>query len=125
MKKPLFFISNEKGFVLPYILFIITLVFIFLTSNISTYKNEIKMTENHLEQVIIETLYQMGHTKLKEEFVTNNYHATQISYSFPDGLVNINLTPLTQTKYRLEFNITTTKRSVYNLFSFLDTNDLI
>lgn len=106
MKKRLSFINNQSGFFLPYVLFITSLVFIFITSNISIYQNELQITDRQVEQLKIETLFQMGRAKLKENIEMFEAGNTA-TYLFQDGSVEILIEDWDDNKYKLFFTILT------------------
>lgn len=121
MKKRLSFINNQSGFFLPYVLFITSLVFILITSNISIYQSELQITARQVEQLKIETLFQMGRAKLKENiemFEAGN----KATYLFRDGSVEILIEDRKDNKYTLFFTILT-KNNQY-LYYFRNTLQL-
>ena len=107
MKKQLSFITNQHGFFLPYVLFITSLIFILTMSNITIYRNDLQITANQIDQVKIETLFQMGHTKFKEELDKYNKRKDIVNYTFPDGTVDILIDDIHGNQYELYFTIIT------------------
>ncbi|HLQ98453.1 MAG TPA: hypothetical protein VK135_07160, partial [Candidatus Dormibacteraeota bacterium] len=89
MKKRSCIISDESGFFLPYVLFIVALVFIIITANIRTYQHEIEITYHHIERVKAETIIQMGLAKFKERELPTELETLHIDYLFPDGEVTL------------------------------------
>ncbi|WP_085991910.1 hypothetical protein [Oceanobacillus senegalensis] len=107
MKKILSIITRQQGFILPYVLFVSTIVIIIVTSMISVYRNEIELTNQYLEHIRVETLFQRGRTKLIEEMNTSSLITpSELTYRFNDGNVKIHVTEDEQ-QYRLLFTITT------------------
>ncbi|HLT56316.1 MAG TPA: hypothetical protein VK057_09455, partial [Bacillota bacterium] len=106
MKKQLFFIRNNKGFVFPYLLFIVTLLLIGIQKQIVFYENEIEMTELMVDQVKIETMYQMAKTETKNELAANP-HIRSIIFHYPYGEAEVTLQPESETAYKARFVITT------------------
>jgi len=123
MIKKLFITNNENGFILPYVLFITAIVIIIVTANISIYRNDIVITENQLEQIKIETLFQMGRTKLKKEMVNQEEETSDVSYSFPDGIVKITINSSNSPVYKLYFTITTNNNATYTVANTLQINE--
>ncbi|GAB3052030.1 hypothetical protein [Virgibacillus ainsalahensis] len=119
MKKRLYFINSERGFFLPYVLFTITLVFIYITSNIHAYRSEIDITEGLVENIKAETLFQMGHTKIKEEMETFD-HASEVFYRFPEGSVEIELKSMSEDSYQLYFTMRTNKDFVVSITNYVE-----
>ncbi|MBT2214450.1 hypothetical protein KK120_01220 [Virgibacillus dakarensis] len=115
MKKQLSFTNKQHGFFLPYVLFITAIVLFVLTVNTNTYKNDIRIIHNHLEQLKIETLVQMGREKFKAETGTHTDERGTVSYSFPPGNVKIIYNRLTPTEYRLFFTVETGEKTYTNI----------
>ncbi|MBP1969745.1 hypothetical protein J2Z83_001852 [Virgibacillus natechei] len=125
MKKRLPFMNNNAGFFLPYVLFVTTIVFIFITATISMYTTNIKVTETHLEQVKIETLFQMAYSKFSEEYKDSELNYGKKNYTFPYGSVEITAEPLDENILHLYFEVTTDKGYVYSIThtSHVDLNN--
>src|SRR5699024_12147737 len=81
MKNKLFYITNQHGFFLPYVLFIVSLTFIIVSTNIKIYNNEIQMMNHLTEQIKIETLLNMGRTKFTKEMIDNKNVTNTILYT--------------------------------------------
>ncbi|WP_099158498.1 hypothetical protein [Virgibacillus ndiopensis] len=113
MKNQSFFIAKQNGFFLPYVLFLTAVVLIVLTTTINTYKSDLQITDNQLKQLKIETLFQMGRTKFKQNFfaIETDPDRNQVHYTFPDGNVSISYVHLIDKKYELTFTIHTNKKS--------------
>lgn len=127
MKRLLYFIDNQHGFFLPYVLFITSLVFILVSSYIATYQNDLHITDSQIEQLKIETLFQMGRTKLKEEIDDNHFNENnnKVFYLFPDGSVEILITALNEKQYALNFAIFTNKKTSYTINNLLQIGEVI
>lgn len=109
--------NNESGFVLPYVLFIITIVFIVITTSISMYKREVEMSDHFITQLKIETLIQMSHQKLKEDYSLLELDSTNAEYIFIDGMVKLVYKRLDEELYRLQFYIETETGYSYTVTS--------
>ena len=120
MKKQLSIINSQDGFFLPYVLFIISLIFILTTSNIAIYRNDLQITAAQTEQIKIETLFQMGRTKFKANIDQYNAKNNTASYSFPDGNVQIIIHSINDNKYDLYFTILTKEKNT----KYVITNSL-
>lgn len=107
--------KNEKGFVLPYVLFITSLLFIIITTSISIYEQDIKVTHYQVEQIKIETLYQSALAIFKEERELNHMPYYTTNYTFPDGKVTVTYTIIDELEYRLRFSISTNNDFVYTV----------
>ncbi|MBM7597970.1 hypothetical protein JOC34_000327 [Virgibacillus halotolerans] len=124
MKKQLSFITNQHGFFLSYVLFITSLIFILTMSNIAIYRNDLQITANQIDQVKIESLFQMGRTKFKEELDKYNKQKDIVSYAFPDGTVDILIDDIHGNQYELYFTILTKEQqSKYNITNTLQVNN--
>ena len=66
IQKRLDFMRQSEGFIFPYVLFIISILFLIITGSITSYQHDTSITDNMLEQVKIETLFQMSHTEFKD-----------------------------------------------------------
>lgn len=115
MKRQLSFMNNDAGFFFPYVLLVTAVVFIFITATITMYASDGKITEKHMEQVKIETLFQMAHSKFTEENETKEIDSGESYYTFPYGNVEITYAPSDENRYELYFNITTDKNDVYSI----------
>lgn len=120
MKKQLYFMTKEKGFILPYTLFITTIILLLLTASINIYSREVQMTHQAVEQLKLETLFQMGRTKFKNELSTLNSHNDTIVYTFPDGTVEIEYI-VGEDDHNLHFTIYTKNNSVISRVNTLKT----
>ena len=85
MRKRLSFMTNEKGFIFPYVLFVTALVFVGITAGTQLYRNELISTEVYLNQIKLETLFQMT----KEKALVEQKHLGPLyekhNYTFPSG----------------------------------------
>jgi hypothetical protein len=108
MKKQLHSIHSEKGFILPSVLFLTTLVLLYFSSGLMTYKHDAQLTSNLLEQIKSQTLFQMAYMQYKKEYLSQNI-IEEVEYSFPDGDVEVKVTEL-GSKIQLEFTIQTNNK---------------
>ncbi|WP_188453663.1 competence type IV pilus minor pilin ComGG [Virgibacillus oceani] len=120
MKNRSFFTTKQNGFFLPYVLFLTAIVLIVLTAAVNTYKSDIRITDNQLEQLKIETLLQISRAKLKQNFPQHENSSQPVVYTFPDGDVYIDIEQITSKKYELTFTINTDTKSYVttNILSF-------
>lgn len=124
MRKQSYTTTNEEGFILPYVLFIITLLFLLITANINHYQREIEITARHIQQVKMETLFQMGREKVKSEIEHVQSNDT-LTYNFPDGRVQIKITALEAGYYELLFNITSNSNEhLYEIINILQMDEM-
>ena len=106
MKKHLSSIIKDEGFILLHVLFIVSLVFILITSSIAAYRNEIYITERQIDQIKIETLFQMAQAKYRKELdAASEKEPFSASYIFPDGMVDITVTAVKENYVKLHFII--------------------
>lgn len=112
MKKSLHFMNNDNGFILPSILFIIVIMFIVLTTNIKIYYHDQFITEQHLEQLKIETIVQMGRLMVKKELIKAP-NTEKVHYTFPDGNITIEIIPMDHAEYHLHLTVVTNNLSTY------------
>jgi len=114
MKKH-FFSSNQQGFFLPYILFIISLVFIFVSANIKIYQNEIHMMEHLTEQIHIENLLQMSYLKYMDQMKDVEEFPQKVFYTFPSGEVNVFLISHKKDTVSIRYNIKTNNNKSFSI----------
>ena len=107
MKKLLFFIRDQHGFLLPYVLFMTALAFIVITVSIQMYRNEIEITDNQIEQLRVETLFQMGREQFIDDWENGRIEANPVVYSFPYGETKIHYMQLEDSLYQLHAVIST------------------
>ncbi|MDC3413399.1 hypothetical protein NC797_10745 [Aquibacillus sp. 3ASR75-11] len=90
MKKRYDLFHNQNGFLFPYVLFVMILILIFVSSNVAIYKNTVMYSDFYKEQLKIDTLVQMSTAKFKEEIVSTlpSSEGDRL-YTFPDGTVQI------------------------------------
>ncbi|ASK63202.1 hypothetical protein CFK37_14120 [Virgibacillus phasianinus] len=114
MKRSLLFISNERGLILPLTLLITALLFLFLSTNVAIYHNELTITRNELSQLKIDTLFQMGRSKLTKELSMQQQDSGTVQYTFPDGIVEISYFRKSEI-YQLAFSISTPDNKIYTV----------
>lgn len=105
MRKNLPFTNDEKGFILPLVLLIAALLFLFVSTNVAIYKNEMVITKNELSQIKIDTLFQMSRAKFKDKISTLAQDHGTVHYTFPDGNVKIGYEVLSEDVYQLTFTV--------------------
>ncbi|WP_047979921.1 hypothetical protein [Ornithinibacillus contaminans] len=106
MKKISSFIHKESGFILPAVMLLSTLVFLYVATNIISYSHDRNMTENNLEQLKAQTLFQMGYAQLQKQLMVEE-DLTQQTYTFPQGTTKITLQLIDVDRLQLFFEITT------------------
>src|SRR5690625_1142105 len=116
MKKQLYFINNESGVFLPYVLFIATILFIVIFASINMYQKEMKLTYQNMEQLKIEKLFQKGYEKFTQEYSLNKLQKNlTVQYMFPDGDVSIKYIHLNESEGQLHFEIVTKENSLMSI----------
>ncbi|AIF45391.1 hypothetical protein [Virgibacillus sp. SK37] len=110
-KRFLFTINNQSGFILPMALFTISIFFILITATITSYQNEILMSEAHLERIKMHTLLQMSFQSVLEEYDEPSALPHTIYYSFMQGEVNIITTSITEDTWETLAKVTTDNHS--------------
>ena len=114
MKKHFSF-SNQRGFFLPYILFIIALVFIIVSANIKIYQNEIHTMEHLTEQIHIESLLQMGYMKYKDQMKDVEEFPQKVLFDFPSGEVNVFYISHEKNIVSVRYHIKTDKNNSFSI----------
>lgn len=124
MKKRLSFINNEHGFVLPHVLFVSTILFIYIFHQLYMYQNEMELTYLYLDQLKIETLFQRGN----REMIEKNLTWTELQndplhhFEYPDGKVRVEFFTegRSSEKGYFHFSIETEKDSTYLFVKTVD-----
>lgn len=123
MRKSSRFINEEKGFILPLVLLIAALLFLFISTNVAIYHNELTITKNELSQLKINTLFQTGRSKFKKEITTLNQDGGTVQYLFPDGDVKIDYIRK-ENVYELLFSISTSDNKVLEISNHMTLENL-
>jgi len=118
MKKRLFCTTSQSGFIMPFVLFLTIFIFILVSSSIQHYKLDIEITERHIQQLKMETLFQMGREKVKQEINAVSLPET-FTYDFPDGIVRIEAKALEQDTIELFYTIEA--KSNHHIYAITDT----
>ncbi|HLR01130.1 MAG TPA: hypothetical protein VK111_00085 [Virgibacillus sp.] len=122
---------NEKGFILPLVLFITAIVMVIVLSGIQIYKNNIQLTHHHIQQLKIETLLQSALTRFKQELKNGDItlpgssdELLSTSYTFPDGQVEIHRRMVDKEKEETEDTGPQTDKDLYRLRCVITMEDL-
>lgn len=116
MKRILYFINNQHGFYLPYVLFIFNILLVLITANVSSYKNEIHITENTLEYIQLETLIQMGYVSFLEDYEPLEIgYEDSFYYQFPYGDVEMRYVQHSEHIINVQWKINTEQIPVFFL----------
>lgn len=99
---------NERGFFLPYVLAISVVILCVIVTSLTIYNNERKMTHMLLEQLEVETLFQMSRVQFKEDALYKINDKGQITYEYPNGTVIIQFVLEDEQKVSLDFSIKST-----------------
>ncbi|MBU5466391.1 hypothetical protein KQI49_06020 [Virgibacillus sp. MSJ-26] len=120
MRNKFFYFNNQRGFFLPYVLFIVSLTFLLVTTNIKLYDNEIHMMHHLIEQIKIETLIQMSHMKYREDVNQSNHIPEVISYTFPSGDVTISFLNHKENRAFVHYQITTDNNISFSINDYIE-----
>ncbi|MFS0672806.1 hypothetical protein [Ornithinibacillus sp. 179-J 7C1 HS] len=120
MREQLSFILKENGFMFPSVLLVCTVVLLTFSTNIFSLQHDLKMTYNLIEQVKSQTLFQMGYTKYKKEYL-ENINSETVEYHFPNGKVMITLEEVEDMNHIL-FKIETDKEYYSTVTKTLKTS---
>lgn len=99
--------TNERGMFLPFVLFIILILFSVITTMTLIYKNETKISHQLWEQMKAETIVQMSKAKFKAERIYEENEAGTQIYHFPVGEVLIIYSKSSDRMYDLILEVTT------------------
>lgn len=96
---------KPNGFILIHVLFIIALLFLLISSSIASYHSDLFITNGQIEQIRVETLFQMGRVRYLEEQQEIDEVLTETEYHFPDGTVEVSILNETEEYRKLTFHI--------------------
>lgn len=115
MKEHLLQIKNEQAYFLPFVIFIVLILFSAVTASIQIYRNEILIADNLWEQMKTETLVQMTMKKFSDEkpFIEHNIGIE--TYHFPSGIVDLSYERITPEIYKITLNIATDKQKNFTI----------
>lgn len=113
LKRLFHYTNKEGGFFFPYVIFITGVVLLIISSSIYIYRQEIAITEKHLDQYKIETLYQMGVVQIKEQWKDEVQLGMKEKYVYPDGDIELKVLELTDEGYIVNGTVSTDE-STYN-----------
>lgn len=115
IQKRLDFMRQSEGFIFAYVLFIISILFLIITGSITSYQHDTSITDNMLEQVKIETLFQMSHTEFKDALQGHDtlQEDDVFDYDYPYGMVTVSIRKIQDDNVYAHFQITTSKGAEY------------
>lgn len=119
MKKLSHMIKKEDAFYLPLVLMISSIVLSALITSATIYYNELKMTEQLIQQTEAETIIQMAKQRFLTEKMYNDDEKGEIKYNFPSGEATINYEMIEQHKYSCTITVKTNKEVVLESFTYL------
>ncbi|MEJ8776519.1 hypothetical protein [Pseudogracilibacillus sp. ICA-222130] len=89
MKKQSHLNDNERGFFLPYVMVLSTIILIFVTNAIYIYENELEISSNVIDQITYETQYKMAINKLLRERPFEHTKEGMEAYYLPNGKTDV------------------------------------
>lgn len=113
------FIMERDGFILLHVLFVVTIVSVLVIAGATAYQNELHMTERHVMQMKIESLFQMARAEYVREQELKEEPINSISYQFPDGTVDVKLDEIHDSYRKLSFHIKPDGQHGYYLITHL------
>ncbi|WP_028783202.1 hypothetical protein [Thalassobacillus devorans] len=101
----------HNGFVFPFVLLLSLLLLGVTTTSIQLYQNHQYITQLHLDNIVMDTLFQCGIAKFHKEMSSLEElpKSGEVMYLFPDGEASINYTWIEGRTYDLQLVITTNK----------------
>lgn len=107
--------NNQKGFVFPFTILTLTIVFVLLTTLITRFEREIIMTNNVQNQFIFESLFVLAVDKKETGFAKEDKLPPSKTYMFEQGQVTISYTPY-PTEFRVQFKMATNDKKKYSIY---------
>lgn len=83
MKKLSHFTENEQGFILPLVLIVSLIIIMLMTTVIKIYQNELKITQNLIEQIEIDTIIQMSFEQVKNDLMNTEQTEGEFVFTLP------------------------------------------
>lgn len=123
MKKRLTYFKSDKGFYLPYVLFVSVIALSFITTSIIVYNNELHVSNQLMEQIEAETLIQMGRAKLIDEATYVGESLGEVEYVFPSGEIKIKYEVIETDVYRLYYYVLTNRQFNFLIIGYLNVSD--
>lgn len=113
MKKYSGLIQSNRGFILPGLLLFTSLVLIVFTHSLHLYKTNQLLTVNEIEQIKMETLFQMGHQSFIQDLSKESVSLPlqPVIYTFPYGVVTVTYTSPSNNTLDTHFSIETNQNS--------------
>ena len=117
MKKRLLSWNNQSGFVLPTILFMLSIITLGLMTTIILYERNIFATQFYLDQLQIETMMQMAHTSFTNTYSVESWSTIQDVFHFPTGHVKVTYNRWDDILYTLHYEIVTDTTESFTIVS--------
>lgn len=89
MKKQYHLNNDERGFFLPYVMILSTIILIFVANTIYIYENELEISSNLMDQITYETQYEMAIAKLLRERPFEQTKEGMETYYLPNGKTDV------------------------------------
>lgn len=109
------YMNNERGFIFPFTLVTVTIIFLVLTTLVSRFEREIVMTNNLQNQFIIESLFSLATNHKETNLFKEETLPNRKTYDFPQGKVTISYTPFDE-YFQIQFLIDTTNGKQYTIY---------
>src|SRR5699024_2735345 len=97
--------TKDNGFIMLHVLFVISLLLLLISHAVASYRMEVHMTDRQIEQIKMETLFQMAREQYKTEYQKSNVLNNNVIYYYPQGEVNITILETENSYVKLSFVI--------------------
>lgn len=115
MKRNYKYMIDQKGFIFPFTLITITIIFLVLMTLINRFEKEVAMTHNLQNQFVIESLFSLALSEKETTIRKDAIFPPSEVYHYPQGQVTISYTPF-DTFLRSQFLISTNNQKQYVLY---------
>jgi len=115
MKRNFNCMNNQKGFVFPFIVITVMILFLVLLTIISRFKHEVTMTENIQDHYIFESLFALAEHHKETSFSSENDLPDPKIYQFPQGDVAITYTSA-HTQFTIQYTMTLNNGKEYSVY---------
>ncbi|HLS23854.1 MAG TPA: competence type IV pilus minor pilin ComGG [Pseudogracilibacillus sp.] len=108
------FLRNERAFFLPFVLFIFFIIFSVVTTSITIYQNELKISNHLYEQLKTETLVEMTKLNFIQALETEELRERgELTYTFPQGDVSLQYEKKKAHTYKIYLDIITDQNTEF------------
>lgn len=128
MRKNSKYMNNQKGFIFPFTLITVMILFLVLLTTVSRFEHEITMTKNIQDHFIFESLFSLAEPHKETTFSKDSTLPESKTFSFPQGTVVMTYTS-TYSQFSIQYSMSLNNGKEYSVYqsyqweSIIDDND--